>query len=109
MSRTNRAQINLRVSDAVADDLDILAEHEHLSRIDVARQILFEGIAERKRTLAARLYDGGRVSASRAAEIAGISLWEWHELQDARRARSAVSAADAIEEVRRIVAEAARA
>ena len=106
MSRSSSAQINLRVSDAVAEDLDTLAEHEHLTRIDIARQILLDGIAERKRRLALRLHESGKVSMSRAAEIAGISLWEWHDLLDQQQAGDDLSAVDAIAEVRRIVAEA---
>jgi predicted HTH domain antitoxin len=108
MTHSSRAQINLRVSDTVVEDLDTLAEHEHLTRIDVARQILLDGIAERKSQLALRLYESGKVTKSRAAEIAGVTLWEWHDLLDQTHARDALSAAEVLTEVRRIVAEAAR-
>jgi predicted HTH domain antitoxin len=86
----------------------MLAEHEHLTRIDVARQILLDGIPERKHRLALRLYESGKVSKARAAEIAGVSLWEWHDLLDRTRARDDLSVAEVLTEVRRIVEEAGR-
>lgn len=108
MSRSNNAQINLRVSDAVAADLDALAEQEHLTRIDVARQILLEGIADRKLRTALRLYRGGKISKSRAAEIAGVTLWEWLDLLEQEQVAGDLTASEAVDEVRRIVAEAMR-
>ncbi len=98
-------QINLRVSDEVASDLDALAEQERASRIDLARQILLEGVARRKRDLALRLYHEGKVSKSRAAEIAGVSLWEMMDLIDQAALPTAYSLQEAVEEVRRLVAQ----
>jgi predicted HTH domain antitoxin len=98
-------QINLRVSEEVVSDLDALAEQERASRIDLARQILLEGIANRKRALALRLYQEGKVSKSRAAEIAGISLWEMMDLIEQAALPTAYSLQDAVQEVRRLVAQ----
>jgi len=52
MSATKSIQINLRVPDEVVSDLDTLARQERASRADLARQILLDGIAHRKRALA---------------------------------------------------------
>ena len=101
---TKSIQINLRVPGEVASDLDALAEQERASRIDLARQILLEGIANRKRALALRLYREGKVSKSRAAEIAGISLWEMMDLIDQAAFPTAYTLQEAVEEVRRLVA-----
>jgi predicted transcriptional regulator len=68
-------QFTLRVSSEVAAALDALAEQAQASRIDLARQILLEGISSRKRESALRLYREGKASKSRAAEVAGVSLW----------------------------------
>ncbi len=105
MSTTQSNQINLRVSDELVSDLDALAEQERASRIDLARQILLEGIANRKRSLALRLYREGKVSKSRAAEIAGISLWEMMDLIDQAALPTAYTLREAVEEVRRLVAQ----
>jgi len=80
MSRVQSVQINLRVPGQVMADLDHLAQEERVARIDLARKILLEGVAQRKRELALRLYREGKASKSRAAEIAGISLWELLDL-----------------------------
>lgn len=104
---TKSTQINLRVPDEVASDLDALAEQERASCIDLARQILLEGIARRKRDLALRLYREGRVSKSRAAEIAGISLWEMMDLVDQAALPATHTLQDAVGEVRRLVAQVA--
>ncbi len=104
MGETKSVQINLRVSEQVAMDLDSLAKQDHLSRLDVARQILLDGVAERKRSLALELYRQGRVSKSRAAELAGISLWEFLELVDREAPSDSYTLEEALEEMRRIVA-----
>jgi predicted HTH domain antitoxin len=96
-------QINLRVPGKVATDLHRLAQQEHASRVDLARQILLEGLAQRKRALALRLYREGKASKSRAAEIAGVSLWEMMDLIDQAAVPSSYTLQEAVEEVRRIV------
>ena len=105
MSTTQSNQINLRVPDEVVSDLDALAEQGRASRIDLARQILLEGIARRKRDLALRLYREGKVSKSRAAETAGVSLWEMMDMIDQAALPTAYTLQDAVEDVRRLVAQ----
>jgi predicted HTH domain antitoxin len=105
MRTMNSIQINLRVPEEVASDLDKLAEREHATRIDVARQILVEGVSGRKRALALELYQQGKASRSKAAEIAGISLWEMIDLIEQEGAPSAYTLQDAVDEVRRLVAQ----
>lgn len=107
MSTAPSVQINIRVPKDVASDLDTLAEQEHLSRAELVRQILLDGLTQRKRMLALRLYREGRVSASRAAEIAGISLWEMMELIDQADAPNPYTLKEAVEDVRRAVTHAA--
>jgi predicted HTH domain antitoxin len=101
----NVTQINLRVSSDVASDLGALAEQAQATRIDLARQVLLEGIASRKRELARRLYREGKASKSRAAEVAGISLWEMMGLIDQAAVPSAYSLGEAVEAVRQIVSQ----
>ncbi len=102
------AQINLRVPADTVTDLDALAVHDHMSRIDVARQILLEGVSERKRRMALRLYREGKATKSRAAEIAGITLWEMMDLIDEASISDGLTVDEAVEEVRRVVAGAER-
>jgi predicted HTH domain antitoxin len=101
----NSIQINLRVPVEVAADLDKLAEQAHVTRIDVARQILLTGIAERKRNQALELYRQGKASKSKAAGIAEISLWEMMDLIEREEIPSVHTLQDAVDEVRRLVAQ----
>lgn len=96
-------QVNLRVPPEVADDLDRLAAEEHLSRIDLARQILLEGVGRRKQALALQLYQEGKVSRSRAAEMAGVSLWEMMDLIDQAEVRADYSLREAVEDIRQAI------
>jgi predicted HTH domain antitoxin len=105
MSAANSIQINLRVPEEVASDLDRMAEQKHVTRIDVAHQILLEGVAERKRSLALDLYRQGKASKSKAAELAGISLWEMMDWIEREEVASSFTLKDAVEEVRRLVAQ----
>ena len=106
MSTTKTLQINLRVPPDVVSDLDTLAMQERASRVDLARQILLDGIAHRKRDLALRLYQEGKASKSRAAEIAGTSLWEMMDLIDQATPSGTYTLQEAVEEVRHLVAQA---
>ena len=80
-------QLNLRIPKALARELEELAHAEHLEKIDMARQLLWEGVAKRKQERALRLYAEGKVSKSRAAELAGLSLWELMDLIEQQGAR----------------------
>ncbi len=97
-------QINLRVPNQIVVDLDDLARRELASRIDLARRILLEGIVQRKRELALRLYREGQVTKSRAAEIAGISLWEMMDLAEQAALPASYTLQEAVDDVRRLVA-----
>lgn len=105
MNTAKSIQINLRVSDKVASELEILAKQEHASPINLARQILLDCIARRKQTLALLLYREGKASKSRAAEIAGISLWEMMDLIDQSALPAAYTLQEAVDDVRRLVAQ----
>jgi predicted HTH domain antitoxin len=92
----------------LAEELDKLAEYEHSSRIDLARQILWEGVARRKQERALALYAEGKVTKSKAAEIAGISLWEMMEIVRERRIPSGYTLTEALNEVRRLLGQEGR-
>ena len=96
-------QLNLRIPRKLARELAALAEAEHVAKIDMARQLLWEGIARRKQEVALKLYDQGKVSKSRAAEIAGLSLWEFSDVVTQRGTRWGYSVEDAKQELRRVL------
>lgn len=102
----NTVQINLRIPSNIASELDGLAEREHLARLDLVRQLLLDGLARRKRDLALRLYREGQVSKSRAAEVAGVSLWEMIDWIEQAEIPSGYTLAEAMEELRQLMTEA---
>jgi predicted HTH domain antitoxin len=101
-------QLNLRIPKKLARELAALAEVEHVAKIDMARQLLWEGIARRKQEVALKLYDQGQVSKSRAAELAGLSLWEFTDVVTQRSSRWEYSVEDAKQELHRVLAGASR-
>ncbi|MGE0826476.1 MAG: UPF0175 family protein [Candidatus Binatia bacterium] len=98
-------QLNLRIPKKQARELAALAEAEHVAKIDMARQLLWEGIARRKQEVALKLYEQRQVSKGRAAEIAGLSLWEFTDLVTQRGTRWDYSVEDAKQELRRVLSE----
>ena len=98
-------QLNIRIPKKLSRELEALAEVEHVAKIDMARQLLWEGIARRKQEVALKLHEQGQVTKSRAAEIAGLSLWEFTELVQKQGARWDYSLEDAKQELQRILSE----
>ena len=96
-------QLNIRIPKKLARELTALAEVEHVAKIDMARQLLWEGIVRRKQEVALKLYDQGQVSKSRAAEIAGLSLWEFTDVVAHRGTRWDYSLEDAKQELQRVL------
>lgn len=71
----DRQQVNLRLERELVDQLDDLARTEHVDRTEIARRILVSGVAEARVDRALHDYAAGRISPSRAAEEAGVSLY----------------------------------
>ncbi len=96
-------QLNIRIPPALAQALEELATAEHIEKIDIARQILWDGVAQRKQALALKLYAEGKVTTTRAAEIAGLSVWEIVDLVEKRGLRWDYSLEEAKEEIAAVV------
>ena len=96
-------QINLRVEENLVRDLDVLADYEHINRTNLVRRILSEGVTRCKREWALQLYRQGQVTKSRAAELAGISLWEMMDLIDQADMPADYRMEDALDEIRSLL------
>jgi predicted HTH domain antitoxin len=101
-------QLNIRIPQKLARELEDLAQTEHIAKIDIARQLLWEGVARRKQELALRLYAGGKITKARAAEIAGVSLWEMVDLVERQGVRWDYSIEEAKAEIKEVMKQAAR-
>jgi len=67
----------VRLSEATLRDLDELAELEGVDRTTVMKRALEAGMREIKIDLAIGRYQKGLISAWKAAEEAGVNLWEF--------------------------------
>ncbi len=72
--------VALRLPKKIRDDVDEIAKQEGKDRSSVMRELIALGMAEKSSERAVRLYSQGRVSAWKAASLAGVSLWEMLEI-----------------------------
>lgn len=96
-------QLNIRVPIELMAELDAVAREEELERTVVARRLLREGIRRWKLEHALRLYERDEVTKGRAAEIAGISLYDMLDIIQQRKIPSHYSLDDALEDIKMIL------
>jgi predicted HTH domain antitoxin len=77
--------VSTRVTDDMAKDLEEIEQEEHTDRATIVRKLLAQAIAERKLKKALALYCAGKVTLWKAADIAGLSLWEMMEIVEKRK------------------------
>jgi predicted HTH domain antitoxin len=68
--------VSARVPDDLEDALEEYVAAENVGRSTAIRQLLAEGLEEWRVERALDLLGEGRVTLSRAAEIADVSVWE---------------------------------
>ena len=81
----NMTLISTRIPEDIRKDLKWYAEKERIGMSIAFRKILEKGLQEIKLEYSLELYKKGRISLWKAAEIAGISLWEIMEIVRERR------------------------
>ncbi|SFR90218.1 Uncharacterised protein family (UPF0175) [Halomicrobium zhouii] len=76
--------ISARVPDELESDLEEYLEDEHLDRSTAVRKLLTEGLEEWRRERALERLADGRITFSRAAEVADMSVWDFARLAKER-------------------------
>jgi predicted HTH domain antitoxin len=71
--------ISLRLPQEILERLDDIAKSEHKDRSTLIREILDEGIKEKKLDLTVELYRKGEVTGWQAAKLANVSLRRFYE------------------------------
>ncbi|RLE64773.1 MAG: hypothetical protein DRJ47_06820 [Thermoprotei archaeon] len=71
--------LSVRVPKEVRKGLEELAKLEGRDKAEIVREILIKGVKEKRVETALRLYREGKVTLWKAAELAGLSLWEMIE------------------------------
>ncbi|MFB6088523.1 MAG: UPF0175 family protein [Candidatus Aenigmatarchaeota archaeon] len=82
---TKLKQIGFRTSKEIEQELTELAKMEKRSKSEEARIVLEKGLKERKKELAIEKYIQGEITLEKAAEIAGVSVWEMIEVLKERK------------------------
>src|SRR5947209_5794685 len=71
------AATSVRIPDELLRALDKLARQEGTDRSTVMKRALTEGVRAMAQERALRDYEGGRITAMKAARDAGVTLWEF--------------------------------
>lgn len=77
--------VSTRIPEDIEKELAWYAKKEQVGRAIALRKILDRGLKEIKREHAIELYAEGKVTLWKAAEIAGLSLWEMLDIVRERR------------------------
>ncbi|THE65714.1 hypothetical protein D8Y22_05975 [Salinadaptatus halalkaliphilus] len=76
--------ISARVPDDLEAELQEYLDEERLDRSTAVRKLLADGLAEWRREQALDRLEAGEVTFTQAADIAGLSTWEFAVLADER-------------------------
>ncbi|GAB3040228.1 UPF0175 family protein [Natronobiforma cellulositropha] len=85
--------ISARVPDELEDELERYLEDERLDRSTGVRKLLADGLESWRRERALERFTAGEVTLTKAAAVAGVSVWEFRQLVREREA-AWVSSAD---------------
>lgn len=72
--------ISARVPDELEAELEAYLEDENLDRSTAVRKLLAEGLQDWRRERALEQFADGRITFSKAAELAGMSVWDFAQL-----------------------------
>ena len=76
--------ISARVPDELEAELEAYLDEENLDRSTAVRKLLAEGLEEWRRDRAIEELAAGRITFSKAADLAGLSVWEFARLAKER-------------------------
>lgn len=76
--------VSVRVPDELEAELEAYLEAEQLDRSTAVRKLLAEGLDEWRRDRALDQLAAGRITFSRAADLAGMSVWDFAQLAKER-------------------------
>ena len=76
--------ISTRVPDQLEAELEAYLEDEKLDRSTAVRKLLSEGLEEWRRERALDQLAAGTVTFGKAAELAGMSVWDFAQLAEER-------------------------
>ena len=69
--------ISTRIPKRLKKELEEYMKVEHLEKSTAIRKLLFESLQKWREEYALKLLSEGKTTVSKAAEIAGLSIWEF--------------------------------
>ncbi len=103
MAKVASQQLNIRIPLDMMGALEEIAQEEHLDKGAVVRRLLIDGIQRWKLEQALILYREDRITKERAAELAGVSLYEFMDLVRQRGIPAHLGVTEALEEVKALI------
>lgn len=77
--------VSTRLDRRLAREVDVLARRRGQRRSALLRDLIERGLAAARLEDAVAAYRDGHISFGRGAELAGVSVWEFHEALRLRR------------------------
>jgi len=72
--------ISFRADKELKKQMEVLAKLENKNKSDEYREIFLMGLEEKKKDIALKKYQTGKISLGKAAELAGLTSWEFLQL-----------------------------
>lgn len=77
--------VSFRPTKKMQKEFEEMAQEEDIDRSEAARTVFEAGLSEWKKTRALRLFEKGKISILKAAELADLSIYEFLELLSQRK------------------------
>lgn len=97
--------ITARVSDELAKEVERIASVESLDKSTTIKRLLIRAVQAWKKDYALKLYQEGKISIGKAAETAGVSLWELIDITVKRKIPLQISREELEEDLKAAMAE----
>lgn len=97
--------VAVRIPKDIEEELRLVVEREGLDRSTALRKMLEKGLKEWKKELALQLLREGKVTLWKAAEVAGVTIWEMLELVEEEGISLPIRAEDVIEDIKAALRE----
>ncbi len=86
--------LGVRLEKKMVEELNRIADEEHVDRTTVIRNLIADAIENYKRDMVMRKYEQGKISISKAAEDTGLTVGEIEEYMVRKEYRSKYSTVD---------------
>ncbi len=91
--------LGIRLDKEIVEELNRIADEEHVDRTTVIRKLISSAIENYKKSVILRRYEKGKISISKAAQDAGLTVEEIEEYMIREGYKSKYSTKDLLREL----------